>query len=854
MEKRLLCLLMVLCMVFSLFPVSAFAEEQIAEDFEWEEVEANIAEYPVFEYPEEEDFFEEPEYIEESDPVVLETVFEDLEAEDIFEEPEYVEEPVPAEEAPAFEYPEEADSFGETQYAEEMMHAEDEFYPESEPAWESETDPGLEVILDAEPATATADNALSLAGAFEYEVNDGKATITRYNGNDSHVTIPGTIEGFPVTSIGDYAFASCSDLVSIDLGNVTSIGQYAFSATGLTSVTIPSSVTSLGYGVFDSCYSMTSVDLGTLKHIPDYTFQSAGLKNVTIPTSVESIGEGAFLSCDRLTSIDLGSVTSIWERAFEGCLELKNITIPLSVTSIGPYVFSYAGLTSISIPNSVKTIGEGAFEGCSLETVHYLGTRAEWGALLNNNQNTGLSSDKVDFWASVTASAEPAAGGTVTGGGEFAENATATVTAAANKCYAFTNWTENGAVVSTNSSFSFTVTGDRALVAHFIISHTPGDPVHENEKAATCTEKGSYDEVVYCRDCKEKLSSTPKTVAALGHSYGEPSWSWTETESAKATFTCTRDKHTEAVNAVITSKTTAATYKAAGKTVYTASASFEGKTYTDTKNVNIPKLVLDKPANVKTSIVKNGIKVSWGTVKGAERYYVQRKVGTGTWAKVGYKDGTSFTDTNVTSGKKYSYRIRARVDTDQVNGAYAVSSCVAYVGVPTITGIQNAAKGIQLKWKAVAGAEKYQIYRKVGSGDWKKLKLVSGTSFTDTNVTSGKKYSYRMKCVNTEGKLVNTYSATKSITFVARPAISSATASTGKAVLKWSKIAGTTKYRIFRKGPGDSSWVKLGETKKLTYTDKTVSAETKYSYAIKAYNGTAKTWSAQSATKSVTTK
>lgn len=49
----------------------------------------------------------------------------------------------------------------------------------------------------------------------------------------------------------------------------------------------------------------------------------------------------------------------------------------------------------------------------------------------------------------------------------------------------------------------------------------PGEPVKENEKAPTCTEKGSYDEVVYCTICKKELSRKTITVDALGHKPGE---------------------------------------------------------------------------------------------------------------------------------------------------------------------------------------------------------------------------------------------------------------------------------------------------------------------------------------------
>ncbi|MCR4847724.1 MAG: T9SS type A sorting domain-containing protein [Bacteroidales bacterium] len=67
----------------------------------------------------------------------------------------------------------------------------------------------------------------------------------------------------------------------------------------------------------------------------------------------------------------------------------------------------------------------------------------------------------------ISASANPTAGGSVTGGGSYTQGATASVTATANSGYTFTNWTENGSVVSTNPTYSFTVNGNRTLVAHF---------------------------------------------------------------------------------------------------------------------------------------------------------------------------------------------------------------------------------------------------------------------------------------------------------------------------------------------------------------------------------------------------
>lgn len=67
----------------------------------------------------------------------------------------------------------------------------------------------------------------------------------------------------------------------------------------------------------------------------------------------------------------------------------------------------------------------------------------------------------------VSVSASPSAGGTVSGGGTYTYGQSCTVHAAANNGYTFTNWTVNGSQVSTNANYTFTVTSNRSLVAHF---------------------------------------------------------------------------------------------------------------------------------------------------------------------------------------------------------------------------------------------------------------------------------------------------------------------------------------------------------------------------------------------------
>jgi uncharacterized repeat protein (TIGR02543 family) len=92
----------------------------------------------------------------------------------------------------------------------------------------------------------------------------------------------------------------------------------------------------------------------------------------------------------------------------------------------------------------------------------------------------------------VTLSSNPAAGGTTVGAGEFAQGAVVTVTATPNTGYTFTNWTNNGTIVSTSSSYQFTMAGNKALVANFtVVSASQFAVVLSSSPAAGGTTTGS---------------------------------------------------------------------------------------------------------------------------------------------------------------------------------------------------------------------------------------------------------------------------------------------------------------------------------------------------------------------------
>ena len=220
-------------------------------------------------------------------------------------------------------------------------------------------------------------------------------TILGYNGNNSNVVIPKTINNIKVTSISAYAFYRNTSLENISIPEgIIEIGYRAFSeCSNLTNISIPNSITYFGADVFSGCESLLFESFNGAKYlgnkdnpylilykgtgdcsINDNTkiiaykafYDILSLKSITIPNSVTVIGDYAFAECSYLWSVRIGnSVTTIGAYAFSECYNLISITLGDSVTTIGSNAFyGCRELSSIIIPNSVTSIGRSAFSCC----------------------------------------------------------------------------------------------------------------------------------------------------------------------------------------------------------------------------------------------------------------------------------------------------------------------------------------------------------------------------------------------------------------------------------------------------------------------------------------------------------
>ncbi len=197
---------------------------------------------------------------------------------------------------------------------------------------------------------------------YTFLTNNGAITITGYSGPGGAVTIPSTINGYPVVAISDFFHGS--SLTSVTIPNsVTAIGTGAFSSSGLTTVVIPNSVTNIGHEAFDECSALVSVTFGT---------------------NVSTLGTYAFVNCYDLASVTLpNSLTSIPADAFYDCIGLTNVVFGAGVTNIGSDAFFFCSrLAGVYFQGNspTPTNDSTVFSGDTHGIVYYLPKTTGWGA------------------------------------------------------------------------------------------------------------------------------------------------------------------------------------------------------------------------------------------------------------------------------------------------------------------------------------------------------------------------------------------------------------------------------------------------------------------------------------------
>ena len=157
----------------------------------------------------------------------------------------------------------------------------------------------------------------------------------------------------------------------------------------------------------------------------------------------------------------------------------------------------------------------------------------------------------------------------------------------------------------------------------------------------------------------------------------------------------------------------------------------------------------------------------------------------------------------------------------------------------SLTTIASSGKP-KLSWSKVSGAEKYEVWRKTGSGgSYKLYYTTTGTTMTNKSTTPGTIYYYKVRSIREDGTK-SAFSAVKYIACdLAKPTGVKVTtiASSGKPKVTWEKVSGATKYEVWRKVGSAGTWKKQYTTTATSYTNTTAQAGTVYYYKVKAICG-----------------
>ena len=173
---------------------------------------------------------------------------------------------------------------------------------------------------------------------------------------------------------------------------------------------------------------------------------------------------------------------------------------------------------------------------------------------------------------------------------------------------------------------------------------------------------------------------------------------------------------------------------------------------------------------------------------------------------------------------------------------------------PTVTGGNDAQGRPTLKWNAVSGAAKYEVYRaRSMNGDYIKYSTVTGTSYTNTSyIEDGNTYYYKVRALDANGT-AGAWSSIVSVTYraastgtLSAPSVTGGKDSQGRPTLKWNAVSGAAKYEVYRARSKDGDYIKYSTVTGTSYTNTSyIESGNTYYYKVRALksDGTAGAWS-----------
>ncbi len=251
------------------------------------------------------------------------------------------------------------------------------------------------------------------------------------------------------------------------------------------------------------------------------------------------------------------------------------------------------------------------------------------------------------------------------------------------------------------------------------------------------------------------------------------------------------------------------------------------------------------------------LKISWKAVKkssskNVDGYVIYRSTSKGgTYKKIKTIEKgstTSYTDSGLSNGKTYYYKVRAyvKVNGKAVYGGYSSAKSKKVIpGTPSVKAVSTNYKTVTVSWKKVSGCDGYVIYRKTAEGKYKRIKTIksgSTVSYKDGKVKTGTTYYYKVRAYDMVGgkAVYSAYSKTKSATPVlGRPTgLAAGVTQDGNIRLTWNAVDGAQTYTVMRSDSQNGKYKIATEICSTnSYVDTNVKAGKTYYYKVCAVRG-----------------